>query len=219
MLPGRAGLDVTVPRKRNRRAPEHVTVHSTPDGLPPEDITTIDGIPVTTPARTLLDLAALEPQEVVERCLDYALRRRLVTLRFLDSWLEDPRRKRQRGWGILRRFVDARMCRGVTESPLEDQVLRLLEDADLPTPMLQYVVREGNLFVARPDFAYPDQLVAIEAEGFRYHGHRQAFDGDRARGNELEARGWHVLRITSKHLMEDPGGVVAWVRRALGRYS
>lgn len=71
--------------------------------------------------------------------------------------------------------------------------------------------------IARLDFAYPDDHVAIEADGFRYHNRRREFDIERARGNEIEAIGWHVLRITSKHLEQDPDGVVTWVRRALNR--
>ncbi len=83
--------------------------------------------------------------------------------------------------------------------------------------MLQYEVRDGSRFVARVDFAYPDHRVAIEADGFRYHDNRRGFDDERARGNQLEAMGWRVLRVTSKHLEQNPEGVVGWVGRALGR--
>ncbi|MEX2555188.1 MAG: DUF559 domain-containing protein [Actinomycetota bacterium] len=194
-------------------------VHSTPDPIPPDDITGIDGIPVTTPARTLLDLPTVVPERVVERALDDALRRRLVTLRFLDSWLQDPHRKRHRGWRALRRLVDARMDRGITESHLEDDFLRLVRAADLPQPRIQYILRDGDRFIARLDFAYPEQRVAIEVDGFRYHADRRAFDDDRARANAIQAMGWLVLRITAKHLEEAPDDVVAWVRRALSRYA
>jgi hypothetical protein len=210
-------LEVTVLRNRNRRPSRGIIIHSEPGGIPPEDITTIDGIPVTKPARTLLDLATVEPEDVVERCLDDALRRGLVSLPFLDRWLQDSRRRRHRGTATLRRLVDARATVGVTESPLETEVLKLLRSAGLPIPMLQYVVRDGERFVGRVDFAYREERVAIEADGFRHHHGRQEFDRDRARANELQALGWGVLRITSKHLEEDPGAVVEWVRRALSR--
>jgi very-short-patch-repair endonuclease len=82
--------------------------------------------------------------------------------------------------------------------------------------MLQYAVTDGGgRFVGRVDFAYPAQRVAIEVDGFRHHDTRATFDDERARGNQLVAMGWQVLRITSKHLEEDPDGVVAWVRDAL----
>jgi very-short-patch-repair endonuclease len=213
----RARMEVTVPTSRNRSGSHQIRIHVQGDLIPEEDITTIDGIPVTKPARTLLDLATVEKEDVIEQCLDDALRRRLVSLPFLERWLADPRRKRHRGARVLQRLVDARATIGVTESPLETQVLRLLRDAGLPIPRLQYVVQDGDRFIARLDFAYPDDLVAIEADGFRYHDQRQRFDDERARGNEIEAMGWHVLRITSQHLEQDSDGVVTWVRRALKR--
>ena len=119
----------------------------------------------------------------------------------------------------MRRLVDARLDHGVTESPLEHDVLRLLKEAGLPDPQLQYILRDGDRFVARLDFAYPESRVAIEADGFRYHADRHAFDDDRARANAVQALGWRVLRVTAKHLEQDPVGVAAWVRRALSRYS
>ena len=204
-----------MPRNRNRPRRSDIIIHWLREPIPPEDITTIDGIPVTKPARTLLDLATVEPVEVVERCLDDALRRRLVSLPFLERWLRNPVNKRHRGARILQRLVDARATIGVTESPLETRVLELIRDAGLPLPMLQYVVQDGDRFVARLDFAYPEQKVAIEADGFRFHDGRQAFDEDRARANALQVLGWRVLRVTSKHLDEYPDGVAEWVSRAL----
>lgn len=213
-----AELEVTVPRNRHRSPSGNVKIHWLQEPIPSDDITTIDGIPVTKPARTLLDLATVEPEARIERCLDDALRRGLVSLPFLERWLADPGRKRHRGTAVLQRLVDARATVGVTESPLETEILKSLRSGGLPIPMLQYVVRDGDRFVARLDFAYPEKRVAIEADGFRYHGDRQAFDVDRARGNEIQAMGWLVLRITSKHIDEDRDGVTAWVRRALNRY-
>src|SRR5439155_2701640 len=162
----RARVEVTVPRNRNRSGSRQILIHWTQDPIPEEDVTTIDGIPVTGPARTLLDLATVEGEDVVERCLDDALRRRLVSLKFLERWLADPCRKRHRGAPVLQRLVAARATIGTTESPLETQVLRLLRNAGLPTPMLQYIVRDGSRFIARLDFAHPDDRVAIEADGF-----------------------------------------------------
>jgi hypothetical protein len=211
----RARVEVVVPRNRKRVRSERVIVHWTQDPIPDEDITAIDGIPVTKPARTLLDLATVEPEDVVERCLDDALRRRLVSLPFLERWLADPQRRRHRGTSVLKRLVEARATIGATDSPLETQVLRLLREEGFPIPMLQYVVRDADRFVARVDFAYPDERVAIEADGFRYHDDRRGFDDERARGNQLEAMGWRVLRVTSQHLEAHGESVAEWVRRAL----
>lgn len=208
-------VEVTVPRHTHRSAVHRVKIHWLQDPIPDEDITTIDGIPVTKPARTLLDLASVEPEEVVERCLDDALRRRLVSLPFLERWLRHPRRKRHRGAPVLGRLVDARATIGVTERPLETNVLRLLRHAGLPIPMLQYEVRAGDRLIGRLDFAYPDHRVGIEADGFRHHDSRRAFDKERWRRNELQVMGWLLLHITSEHVEREPDMVAAWVRAVL----
>jgi putative AbiEi antitoxin of type IV toxin-antitoxin system/uncharacterized protein DUF559/transcriptional regulator with AbiEi antitoxin domain of type IV toxin-antitoxin system len=210
-----ARAEISVSRNRNRPRSSRVRVHWLSEAIPKEDITTIDGIPVTKPARTLLDLASTEPDAVVERCLDDALRRRLVSLSFLERWLADPRRKRHRGAALMGRLLEARATLGVTESPLEAQALTLLRSAGLPIPMLQYIVEEDGRFVARLDLAYPEKRVALEIDGFRFHDTRESFDTERARGNELQAIGWKVLRLTSQHLERSPEEVAEWIRRAL----
>ncbi len=210
-------LEVTVTKRRNRSGKHRIVIHVPQEPIPPEDITTINGIPVTKPARTLLDLATVEPEEVIDRCLDDALRRRLVSLPFLDRWLADPRRKRHRGARLLQRLVDERATRGVTESPIETELLKLIRARGILLPMLQFVVTDAGRFVARLDFAYPEQRVAIEVDGFLYHDTRATFDEERARGNDLETLGWRVLRVTAAHIKRDPDLVVEWIERALGR--
>jgi hypothetical protein len=208
-------VEVTVPRNRNRSGIPRVKIHWRQDPIPEEDVTSIDGIPVTKPARTLLDLAETEPVEFVERCLDEALRRRLVSLPFLEQWLADTQRRRHRGAGTLQRLVDARATVGITESPLEAKALALFRDAGLPIPMLQYDVRDGDVFIGRLDFAYPDKLVGIEVDGFRYHDTRREFDADRLRLNRLQAMGWLIVLLTSQHIEDEPAQVVRWVAGAL----
>jgi hypothetical protein len=62
-------------------------------------------------------------------------------------------------------------------------------------------------FKRSPRLRLSDEQVAIETDGFRYHDRRHEFDDERARGNDLQGMGWQVLRVTSKHLEEDPEGV------------
>ena len=212
----RSRLEVTVTQHRNRSGKHRLIIHIPEEPIPEEDITTIDGIRVTKPARTLLDLATVEPEAVVARCLDDALRRRLVSIPFLERWLDDPRRRGHRGSRLLRRLVVERAVRGVTGSPQESTFLQLVVERGLPTPALQYVVKDGETFVGRVDFAYPAKRVAIEVDGFRHHDTRSTFDAERARGNALGALGWLVLRVTAAHLDRDPDAVIRWVERALG---
>ncbi len=210
-----ARVEVSVNRKRNRSRSPKVRIHWLAEPIPDEDVTTIDGIPVTKPARTILDLASTEPDAMVERCLDEALRRRLVSLPFLERWLADPRRARHRGAAVLHRLIEDRATRGVTESPLEARALELLRESELPIPRLQYVVEHEGRFVGRVDMAYPEKRVALEIDGFQFHDTRHGFDAERARGNDLQALGWKVLRITAQHLEQHPEQVAEWVRRAL----
>ena len=208
-------LEVSVTKHRNRSGKHDIIIHIPEEPIPDEDVTTIDGIPVTKPARTLIDLATVEPIDVLERCLDDALRRRLVSLTFLDRWLADPRRKKHRGARVLRRLVDERATRGVTDSEGEAKLLQLIRERGLPLPMLQYVIVDEERFVARVDFAYPEQRVAIEMDSFRHHDTRTTFDSERARGNEVEGLGWRLLRVTTVHVERDPDAVVTWIGRAL----
>jgi hypothetical protein len=205
-------VEVTITAHRNRAGDHEIIVHAPRIPIPPGDITTLDAIPVTKPARTLLDIATVEAIDAIERCLDDALRRRLVSVPFLERWLQDPLRTRHRGARVLRRLVEERALRGVADSPLETRYLQLSRDLGLPSPMLQYVVKDQHRFVARLDFAYPEKRVGIEVDGFRHHDIRRTFDRERARGNALEALGWRILRVTAGH---DPDEIASWIRRAL----
>lgn len=212
-----ARVELSVARGRNRAASRAVVVHRTAEPIPAEDIAPVDGIPATRPARTLLDLAATESERTTARFVDDALRRRLVSLTFLDRWLADPCRKQHRGAARLCRLMEERMIRGVTGSQLESDALALLRAARLPMPMLQYRLEdERGRVVARLDLAYPEQRIGIELDGFAFHDTRDSFDSERARGNELQALGWNVMRVTSRHLEVEPERVRSWIRRTIG---
>lgn len=149
------------------------------------DRTTVDAIPVTTPARTLIDLATCLDRDRLEEVLDDALRRRLVSLPKL-RW----RIKELGARTMLKQLVDER-AHGVTESKLEIRVLRALRAAGLPEPVIQHPI--GRY---RVDFAYPASRIAIECDGYQFHSGRRAFDADRTRRNALSTMGWTVLHAT-----------------------
>lgn len=207
----RGRIVVTIPARRNRPSSlRDVKIHVTKHPLLPSEITRIDGILVTRPARTLLDLAATSPKEKIEIALDDLLRRRVVTIEYLTRRLSDPRRAPHRGTKILRGLLENHPG---TESPLERRVLPLLlAETDLPRPVCQYEVFDGEAFLGRLDFAYPEHKVGIEPDGFEFHDGRAHFDEERTRTNGLEAAGWRVLRLTSAHTDEE---IRRWVRRAL----
>lgn len=203
--PGRLELSV---RRDAMREVRGCTMHWPPT-LRPEDVTTIDGIPVTTIMRTLLDLAGCVREEILEEALDDALRRRLIRL---DA-LRQISRVGRRGGQALGVMVDARA--GVDrhpESPIETRLLRLLRAAGLPPPVVQHEI--GRY---RVDCAYQDKRVAIEADGYKWHSSRRKWDADRAKEAALTSMGWKIVRVTSLQLQERPEEVVTIVRAALGR--
>lgn len=207
-------IEVTVPRTCRRA---YADVVHRPRCLPTSDVDTRDAIRVTTVARTLIDLASCVPVASLEEALDDALRRRLVTVRALRSRFADTAPSGRKGQAALRRLLEVREGRGrVPQSVFETRLLRALRRARLPAPEIQYEVRTAR-GRAVLDFAYPDKLLAIEADGFEWHSSRRQWDYDRARGTALALLGWRVIHVTWSELHEDPDAVVGAVRAMLVR--
>jgi very-short-patch-repair endonuclease len=187
------------------------------DSLPPIDLTVIDGIPVTTTTRTLIDVAGLLPRRIFEDLFDTAIVRRLTTvarLRDRAATLWAPRRN---GCAIVLGLLDERDpalrdARNVWEA----KVLRAIRAAGLPSPKVNHRLRVGGR-VRYLDFAWPEAKVALEFDGFVPHSTRQVFDDDRARQNDLVADGWTVFRITKSSLDADPALVLAPIAAAIAR--
>lgn len=155
------------------------------------------GIPVTTPVRTLVDLAGSLAPDALEYALDDALRRRLVAVPGIEQRLE--RLDRVHGSGTLRALVRERSGIRVSESALETRFRRRLRKAGLPAPIAQYEVRdERRRLLARVDFAYPAQRLAIEVDGYASHSGRRRWESDLARQNRLLLAGWRFLRFTNR---------------------
>jgi very-short-patch-repair endonuclease len=179
-----------------------------------DEIVTQKGIPVTSIPRTLLDLAGVVDREALELALESARRRRLLVRQDLVDQLRRSGRTTA-GRGALRRLVEQSIP-VATESALEAIVWRALVSAGLPSPIRQHDVHdEEGRFVARVDFAYPDALVAVEADGFDFHSGRAAFRRDRARQNALMRLGWSVYRITWQEVTQRADVMVAAVTELL----
>ncbi|MEX2554823.1 MAG: type IV toxin-antitoxin system AbiEi family antitoxin domain-containing protein [Actinomycetota bacterium] len=205
-------VELTVPRSRHRAAPG--IVHR--GWLPAVDVTVVDAIPATTPARTLIDLASVVPLEAVEEALDDALRRGIVSIPRLHWRLRELRRRGRPGITVMRRLLEERdRSAPVPDSVFERRLLRTLRRGGLPEPVLQYEVRIGARLVAAIDFAYPSVRLAIEADGYRWHSGRGRWDRDRARGNQLTLLGWRVIHVTWTDLTQRPATVIEAVRTGL----
>jgi very-short-patch-repair endonuclease len=154
-------------------------------------------IPVTTVARTLVDLSGSFSVAQLGRMTDRALRKgklRLDDLRKCVAGLGPaPGRRSARIMRVLRRRL-AGYEPG--DSDLEMRFLRAIVAAGLPEPQLQHRVVVGDRR-CRIDLAYPHLRIAVEIDGWEHHRSRTAFDQDRARANDLVVAGWNVLRFTS----------------------
>jgi very-short-patch-repair endonuclease len=205
-------VEVTVPQHRRGRGPG--IVHR--NMLQSVDVITRERIPVTTAARTLIDVASIAPRDRVEEALDDALRRGMVSIARMRWRLAEVGGKGGRpGVTMMRALLDTRETTGVPQSVFETRLLRTLQDAGLH-PVLQYPVRDGAGLIGVVDFAFPSERVAVEADGYRWHSARARWDHDLQRRNRMTALGWRVIHITWTALSERPQDVIDSVRRTLG---
>jgi very-short-patch-repair endonuclease len=188
--------EVTAPPGRNPKIRD-LRIHR-PALLPDYDVRVVDGIPVTSYARTLVDCTGVMSLGQIARALDAGLVRHDVTLWSVERTLsvlgQAPGRHPSKLWTLLgERGVET----GLGESRPEMRVFRVIESSDLPAPTQQHQVRfGGDRF--RLDLAYPEAKLAIEYDGWDTHRTRSAFDADRRRDRILQVNGWVVLRLTSK---------------------
>jgi very-short-patch-repair endonuclease len=177
----------------------------------------VDGIRVSSVARTLLDLGAVCGPLTVEMAIDNALRRELVSLAHLDEVLRVLGRSGRNGVGTLRSILDERGARAPTESEMETLLVAVIRRNGLPVPDLQHVVLDNGIFVARCDAAYPLARVAIEYDSYEHHIGRVALVRDSARRNRLVAAGWVVITATAVDLRTGGRELCRAIRTALAR--
>lgn len=165
--------------------------------LGPHHVTRRDGLALTTPTRTLLDLAGVLEEEDLEAALDCALRRGSTSLRRLDSELA---RSSGRGHGgrkaLIRLLKERSPGYSPTHSVLETRFRRLLKRNGFPAPGQQEILRRHQDLFAVVDFLYPDLGLVIEVDGYSVHSGRQAWQHDRHRQNDLVTAGKRVLRFS-----------------------
>jgi hypothetical protein len=197
---GRRSLqEITCPRWRRARH-DGLVVHES-NAFDPVDVTVIEGIPVTKPERTLLDLGAVCHESVVEMALDAAEKRELVSLESVRAAVRRLGRSGRNGVGTLRRLLDTRSAdRRPPESEMETLMLQVVRRNGLPEPITQFEIRRAGRFVARVDAAYPEWHIAIEYDSYEYHVGRKAHDKDNARRNRILGAGWLPVTATAADL-------------------
>jgi very-short-patch-repair endonuclease len=214
-LPEGARIELSSPAPSHFRI-DGVTLHRR-SNLAPMDITVRAGIPATSPARTLIDCAGRVDPSRLDVVVDDAVRRKLVGLPALRACHARVATGPGRRPTLAMRAVLAERAPGYDPggSDRERRVLRVLAAADLPLPVQQFRVRIGRRTYIL-DYAYPNELVALEFDGFDTHGTVSAFHRDRERGRALVAAGWALLQVTARTSDED---LVAHVRTALAVYA
>ena len=206
MLPDRAGsVELTIVGRRDRSRPGLVVHHAY--HLPAGELARRDGLPLSAPFRTLLELATVAPAAELEHAVAEAQVLRLLTAEQLDDGLEAAAGRR--GAGRLRAVLGADEA-APTRNRFERAFLRLVMDAGLPRPEVN--VRVGRF---ERDFLWPRHRVVVEVDGWAAHGHRTAFERDRARDAELVALGYVVLRFTWRQVTREPMLVAARLAQVL----
>jgi very-short-patch-repair endonuclease len=194
-----SAVDVTVTGGRRRSRPGIAVHHA---ALARADVHRRDGLRLTSPVRTLLDLAGTVPARELELAINEAQVLGLVRPAQLRGLLTRAAPSRPRGTTALRTLLaDAPVP---TRSELERRMRALARRIGLPLPRTQARVLHYTV-----DFLWPAERVVVEVDGYRAHGTRLRFETDRARDAALVAAGYRVLRFTWRQLVEQPEVVAA----------
>lgn len=200
-------VEVTAPRGRqgvDRRT--GVWIHRC--RLYPEDRVVRDGLPVTTVARTLFDLAEVDAEGQLRRAWEEADRLRLLQLRAVEEVCE-------RGYGrralkpIRRLLAEARAATR-TRSPLEDRFQDFIAAHRLPPPVTNVAVLDHEV-----DALWPQARLVVELDSFEFHRHRAAFESDRARDADFLLAGYRTIRVTHRRLDREPDRLAVQIRALL----
>jgi len=191
-------------------------VHQSTD-LRNDAIETVSGLPVTSVARTVVDLASVLGTHSLGRFVDECLLTRQTTIEKLVETLAKLSRRGKPGVEKLREVLAAHGMGAVPESELERALLALIDAAGLPAPTLQFMVPWHRGRSGRVDCAYPEAKLIIEADGRRWHSRDTDFEEDRRRDNLAALAGWRVLRFTWQQVHSGSGEVIRMVAEALGQ--
>jgi len=178
--------------------------------LPPAERTAHRGVPVTSLARTLVDLGALVSPGRLRRAVEQSDRLELFDRRAVMPILE--RRAGRPGVAALAGLLDDAARHGLprTRSLLEADFIEFCRSYELPRPQVNRY--DGTQEV---DFRWPAARIVVETDGWRFHRDRAAFERDALRSQRLAAEGWTVVRVTWRQLGEDPAGVAQRLRAML----
>lgn len=203
LRPDRSTLEISIP-EGSRAKPHHVTVHRTAD-LDPNHFTVRHAIPVTKPARTIVDLAAVVGRPELGEIVDRALVNGLLSEEALRVAIRELGRRGRVGPAIVRSVLDQHPLSGVRrDSVLEPVMAAIIRHTAVADEIVyQHKVRAGG-HAFRLDFAAPRVKLAIEVLGLREHGTRKAVIEDSERRRLLAVAGWQVVEYTKTAMTRSP---------------
>ena len=185
---------ITVPSRRRRSG--LIEIHCSV--LPADERTVLDGIPITTWPRTLLDLATVLDHDALIRGLNEADARELTDPLSLTALLE--RHRGERGAGALRRALDeASRGHGITRGELEERFAAFARSSGLPAPLLNAPVQADDRHCFA-DALWPEARLIVELQSVRFHGTAAAMSADAERTRRLTLAGYHVVYVTWRQL-------------------
>jgi len=196
---------IHITARHGRRTHRGVVLHRT---RRPEPAERRQGIPVTSPNRTLLDLAGVLTERGLRRALEATDRLDELEPERLDLYLEQIAGRK--GLRRLRRLVAAYHSPTETRSELEREFLRLCRRTGIPAPATNAPVGEATV-----DCIWPGARLVVELDGYAFHRSPEQFERDRRRDATLQLAGYRVLRFTSMRIRTEPASVVRQVQRAL----
>lgn len=182
-----------------------------------DEVGTVDGIPCTSPARTLVDLAGTLGDRTLRSCFERAAQRKVLDIPAIEASMDPGRR----GVKSLRALVGewrraaAVAKKGRLKSPLEAKVLPLVLGRGLPAPHLNAPVEIANGRI-EVDFLWPDHRFVVEADSRDFHGIELAFERDRWRDRELLRVGYGTLRVTHQQAERETTAVADTIAARLG---
>jgi very-short-patch-repair endonuclease len=192
-----------------------VSVHQLKDLLP-HHITQVDGLPITTPARTVVDLAAVVSFERLKRIVENGVLDRIVTDDEVGLVLRDVARRGKWGMKKLARVLAVRAPgEPVPDSVLERMLLDVVRSEGLPDPVPQFPHPGREIGTGWVDFAYPEAKLILEADGRRWHQRIAQMAFDVARDKAAARMGWLTMRFLHEELTADPADAGRSVRETL----
>ncbi|HKH65453.1 MAG TPA: DUF559 domain-containing protein [Solirubrobacterales bacterium] len=209
-------IDVIAPPERGRKV-DGIRFHRV---RPPrrDERGTVDGIPCTSPSRTLVDLAGTVGDWTLRSCFERAAQRRILDIPAIEASMDPGRRgmKSLRSLAGEWRRAAPVAKKGRLKSPLEAKLLPLLLSRDLPPPLLNAPVQIANGRI-EVDFLWPDHRFVVEADSRAFHSTPLAFERDRWRDRELVLAGYTTLRVTHQEAEHEAAAVSDTIAKALSR--